>query len=81
MSKSEKSQGVKAEQLLQVLEEKDKVIQSLTAYQDRTRMQVAWDQSRASKEVLKMKQQLGHERALKLEAFHQVEDLMTQVWI
>ena len=79
MSKSEKSQGVKAEQLLQVLEEKDKVIQSLTAYQDRTRMQVAWDQSRASKEVLKMKQQLGHERALKLEAFHQVEDLMTQV--
>eukprot|EP00731_Ephydatia_muelleri_P000295 Em0001g295a len=79
MNKSEKSQGVKAEQLLQVLEEKDKVIQSLTACQDRARMQIAWDQSRASKDLQKMKQQLGHERALKLEAFHHADDLMTQV--
>ena len=43
-------------------------------------MQIAWDQSRASKDLQKMKQQLGHERALKLEAFHHADDLMTQVW-
>ena len=49
------------------------------ADQNRIRQQTDAEKTKSSCTVRQVKQQLHRERQLKLEAFHQVEDLLTQV--
>ena len=51
----------------------------LAEEQERARKYSTFERSQVSKQVHGIKQQLSHERNLKLDAFHQVDNLVQQV--
>ncbi|XP_074645051.1 uncharacterized protein LOC141901606 isoform X2 [Tubulanus polymorphus] len=76
----EMAKQANAEQLLEELEEKELRLKALTEEQEKqVRLkQIAEDKAR--KDVSQVRKQLTHERNLKLNAFHRVDELQSQIY-
>jgi hypothetical protein len=63
----------------QELDEKEKQLRRLGMDFDLTQKLTTADKARSTKAIKSMKQQVSHERHLKLDAFHEVDQLISQV--
>lgn len=64
---------------MQSLDEREQQLRALTASQDRSERLLTAERGQTSKTLHQMRQQLHHERRLKREAFHTVDDLLSKV--
>ena len=63
------------------LEKKDQTIKELTEQQERQVRCSESEQTKMKKVLKEAKKQISHERSLKIDAFHQFEDLFAKVCV
>jgi hypothetical protein len=79
--KTDPANETKIEQLMADLEKKDQTIKELTEQQERQVRCSESEQTKMKKVLKEAKKQISHERSLKIDAFHQFEDLFAKVCV